>query len=279
MDTRTLARELHGSRARGEPLSQPLSSRDPSFDLAAAYAVETELRQLRLGEGHRVIGRKLGYASRAVLRALKLQTVVFTALYDDTVVLTDRRAGTPAEVSLRGMIAARLEPEIVFCLSAALRTPEPGVPADASRILEHVAWIALGFEIVDCRYPDWTFKPVDFVADFGLHRTLVVGTQVPVTDENRASLAQHLATFSARLARADEPVAEGGANNVMGNPALALAELAAAIPGRPGEPPLLAGELVSTGTIVKPPPIRAGETWTVTMNGLELPSLSICFVA
>ncbi len=276
MDARTLAREIHDSRARGELLAQTLSERDPSFDLAAAYAVEHELRQLRIQRGHRVVGRKLGYASRAVLRALKLDTVVWTALYDDTVVFTDRSATNPIEVSLQGAVAARIEPEIVFCL----RSPVgPSVPGEASQILEHVAWLALAFEIVDCRYPDWTFKPVDFVADFGLHRALVVGAPVVVNADNRAALAHGLATFSAQLARGTDVIAEGSAKNVMGSPALALAELASAIPGRVGEQPLVAGDLVSTGTIVKPPPVNPGENWTVTLNALELPALSACFIA
>ena len=39
-------------------------------------------------------------------------------------------------------------------------------------VLDCVESIALGFEIIDCVYPDWKFTPIDFVASYGLHAGL-----------------------------------------------------------------------------------------------------------
>jgi 2-oxo-3-hexenedioate decarboxylase len=39
--------------------------------------------------------------------------------------------------------------------------------------------------------------------------------------------------------------------------------------------PLQAGELVTTGTLTSALPIRAGETWTTELTGIELPGLEL----
>jgi len=68
--------------------------------------------------------------------------------------------------------APRIEPEIVFSWKKPITT----VGLDAATVLaDHVEWIALGFEIIDCPFPDWKFQPADFVASMGLHRALIVG--------------------------------------------------------------------------------------------------------
>jgi 2-keto-4-pentenoate hydratase len=53
----------------------PPSSREGGFDLDTAYAVESELRQLRRTAGHKTIGRKVGLANKAVWRVMKLETL------------------------------------------------------------------------------------------------------------------------------------------------------------------------------------------------------------
>src|SRR5678810_64132 len=82
----SLARELMDAYANRHMLQAPLSDRDPSFDLTSAYAVEAELVRLRQMSGRITVGRKVGYANKAVWRALKLETLVWAHMYDDTVV-------------------------------------------------------------------------------------------------------------------------------------------------------------------------------------------------
>ena len=69
----------------------PPSARDAGFDLAAAYAVEAELVRLRRAAGRTTVGRKVGYANKAVWRVLKLDTLVWAHMYDDTVRYADRQ--------------------------------------------------------------------------------------------------------------------------------------------------------------------------------------------
>ena len=79
-----LARELAAARANKQLVTPP-SSREGGLDLASAYAVERELVHLRQAEGHRTVGRKVGFANKAMWRVLKLDTLVWAHMYDDTV--------------------------------------------------------------------------------------------------------------------------------------------------------------------------------------------------
>ena len=269
MDAAALASEIQSAYATRSIFPVPLSAREAGFDLDAAYAIEAELVRMRRAGGHTTVGRKVGYANKALWRALKLETLVWAHMYDHTVTMAD---GNRASLSLAGMCAPKLEPEIVF----KLRKPiDPAHAADASEVLKSVEWLALGFEIVDSVFADWKFQPSDFVAAYGLHAALVVGEPLPVTADHVGAIAEQLPIFSVKLHRNDALVAEGSGRNCLRSPALCLGELASAIAKREGAEPLNAGELVSSGTLTEPQPLSPWEAWHVTVEGLGVPSLTL----
>ena len=69
--------------------------------------------------------------------------------------------------------------------------------------------IALGFEIIDCVYPDWKFTPIDFVASFGLHAGLIVGAPMRVTAEQHPVAGRAARVFTVTLQKNGETVAQG----------------------------------------------------------------------
>jgi len=245
----------------------PPSAR-PGFDLDAAYAVEATLRSWREASGHRAVGRKVGYANKAMWRVLKLETLVWGHMYDDTVHFADHNSAT---LSLSHTRSLKIEPEIVFGLKAAITSPG----LDAAAALQATDWLALGFEIIDCPYPDWKFQPGDFVASFGLHAALVVGDRIQVRADQIPNLAEALARFKVRMLKNGEFVEEGSGKNSLRSPALCLAELGAAILRRTPDEPLAAGELVSSGTLTAGHPIQSGDNWSAEVEGLALPPLAL----
>ena len=258
MDVKELARELLTAHTNGQTLPASPSSRDVSFSLATAYGVESEIVRLRQAEGRTPVGLKVGFANKAMWRALKLETLVWAHMYDDTVRYA---AGNHASLSLLHMVAPKIEPEIV------LKVKEPLTGStDAAAILNHVEWIALGFEIIDCVFPDWKFQPVDFVAALGLHRALIVGEPHSVTTAAIPKLAEELPAFKLRLSKDGQLVEEGSGKNSLRSPALCLGELARVRR-------LPAGELVSSGTLTTSTLIAAGEEWTAEVEGIDLPAL------
>ena len=179
------------------------------------------------------------------------------------------------------MISPKIEPEVVFKIARASAI-EHGVDATMAApadVLAHVEWLAIGFEIIDCPYPDWKFQPADFVAASGLHAALVVGKPLEVEGGAGAipELVDQLSRFTVRLSRDGEVVAEGSGRNSLRSPAICLGELQAAIARQPGATPLAAGDLVSSGTLTESQPIAAGQTWRVDVDGIDLAPLTLTF--
>ena len=265
-----VARDLLAAYAGCSQVAPPSSTFGNAFDLAAAYAVEAEVVRLRREAGRSTVGRKVGFANKAAWRILKLETLVWAHMYDDTVQCASSNS---AALSLAGRCAPRIEPEIVLKLKRPLA---PGT-GDAAAILEAVEWMALGFEINDCVFPDWKFQPADFVAAFGFHTALVVGDAHPVEERTISTIADQLPRFALRLSRNGQAVDEGSGKNSLRSPALCLGELSSAIARQPGAEPLEGGEIISTGTLTNPHPVAAGEEWRAEVEGIDLPPLMLRF--
>ena len=261
-----LAREMLDAYATGSWVAVPPSARAGGCDLDTGYAVEAEITRIRRASGRTTVGRKLGLGNRAVWRALNLKTLVWANMYDDTVRYLEGGRGTQSVARMR---APKIEPEIVVKFKA--------VPAssDPTAVLEAIEWLAFGFELVDCPYPDWKFQGGDFMASLGLHAALVVGTPRPIRREDIPSLIPALAAFTVRLSKNGAVAAEGGGKNVLDNPALCLGEFVSALAAQRGAEPLRPGELISTGSLTNAPPVAAGERWSVLAEGLEVPPLTV----
>lgn len=272
-----LADEIQRAAASGQPIATLPTSRPGGLDLDAAYAIERELARRRHEEGPRSIGRKVGYANKALWRAFKLETLVWADMYNDTVMFAAEGGAELAMASSgprRGIFSLRtpkIEPEIVFKLREA---PPSGV-SNPAEVLACIEWLALGFEIIDCVWIDWKYQPADFVAAYGLHAGLVIGQPRPVQPETRDTLADALPSFTVTLACNGEVVETGSGRNSLRSPALCVAELAAAVGRRSDATPLASGELVSSGALTDSRPILAGQTWTAAVAGLDLAPLTL----
>ena len=259
-----LAAELLAAFERRQVI-QPPSVRKPALDLAAAYGVGAEIAQMRRAAGHQTVGWKVGYANTAHWPTLQLDTVAWAHMYDDTVRYADWNDAT---ISIASMLAPKIEPEIVFRLA---RVP---ASSDPVAVLEATEWIALGFEIIDCVFPDWKVQPVDFVAALGLHAALVVGEPVYIEPDEIAQRAGELADFTVRVLKNNELVEEGAGTNVFTSPALCIGELAGAMTRRGGET-LKAGDVISTGSLTKSMRIAPGETWIASLSGIPPSALTL----
>jgi 2-keto-4-pentenoate hydratase len=265
-EVETLARELLSASETGQMVAVPPSER-PGFDLNMAYEVELTLKRFREAGGHQAVGRKVGYANKAMWRVFKLETLVWAHMYDDTVHHSDSQF---ASLTLSHPRLLKIEPEIVFGLKQPL-----GEGADAAAALVSTDWLAVGFEIIDCPFPEWKFQPSDFVASFGLHAALVIGERVQVRPDLIPKLVEELPRFKVRISKNGEFIEEGSGRNSLRSPALCLAELGAAIARRFPAQTLSAGEIVSSGTLTAGHLTTKGDLWTVNVEGITLPSLTM----
>src|SRR5689334_1401235 len=106
VSVRALAEELAAAHANKQFVAPP-TTREGGLDLGAAYAVLNELKRLREQQGHRAVGVKVGYANKAMWRALKLDTLVWGHMYDDTV---HYAADNSAPVPIASMVSPKIEP-------------------------------------------------------------------------------------------------------------------------------------------------------------------------
>jgi 2-keto-4-pentenoate hydratase len=101
----------------------------------------------------------------------------------------------------------------------------------------------------------------------------VVGTPVAVSGIEHC--AAKLRTLTVTLSRDGVAVATGSGSDVLGSPLLACAHLVQVLGRQSRFSPVQAGEVVSTGTLTPIFPVESGQTWSTTIDGIELPGSSV----
>jgi 2-oxo-3-hexenedioate decarboxylase len=253
--------------ADGGPTLAPITDADARYDVERAYGTLAALHARRIAQGWRPVGRKIGFTNRTIWPRYGVYQPMWSHVWDRTLLPTVDGVAT---VDVRGLHEPRIEPEIVFGLA----TPPPA-QGDARAMLDSVAWIAPGFEIVHSVFPGWKFRAPDCTAAFGLHGRLVVGPRVAIGADERDRFASLLPTFLVTLRRNGAVVETGVGANVLGGPAHALVHLRDVLAAQPAHAPLSAGELITTGTITDAWPVASGEVWTSDYGALPVGGLRL----
>src|SRR5262245_7641565 len=246
---------------------EPITASSPEFGVSDAYAVLHEITHRREASGWKQVGRKIGFTNKMIWPHYGVDRPNWAPMWAHTV--QSAREGR-AEISLDKFVQPRIEPEVVF----GLRGPVP-VTGSARDILRAVEWMAAGFEIVQCHFPNWKFTIADCSASFGLHAYLIVGSIVSLDDLARDRLAGLLPIFEVSLQRDSYVVARGRGSNVLESPALALQYLAKVLDDQPQSPPLATGEIVTTGTLTDAFPIVPGTCWRSDYGELGVAGLEL----
>jgi len=249
---------------------QPLSQIDAALDLDRAYQVGRVLHERLVTRGFRSVGRKIGFTNPAMWERFKVSQPIWAHTYAQTV----HHAPTgSAHLSLDGMVAPRLEPEIVL----KLRRPIPSGNPSVEDLVSCVEWAAIGFEIVDSHYPEWRFTAAEAVADFGVHAALVVGAPWSLEAVNPREVTEALRSLKVTLRHGNETFAEGEGRNALGSPLLSLGFLARVLATQPWAPSLSMGEIITTGTLTPLPVLHKGDCWRVRVEGAPIPALELKF--
>jgi 2-oxo-3-hexenedioate decarboxylase len=92
-----------------------------------------------------------------------------------------------------------------------------------------------------------------------------------------ADWGRTLSTFEIDLKRNGTVVDHSRATNVLGGPVSALRHLIDILARGQINPPLAAGEIVTTGTLTRALPVSGGETWTTELIGVALNGICVRF--
>jgi len=245
----------------------PFSGRPGGFSMEDANRVLVRLGQAFQARGEALVGRKIGFTNRTIWPEYGVYAPIWGFVTDRTV----HTLAATADLPLAGLSEPRIEPEIVFGLA---RAPAPDM--DNPALAGCIEWVAHGFEIVQSLFPSWKFAPADTVACNALHGALLVGPRHAF--QPRAEQWLHeLATFEIDLERNGVLADRGRAANVLDSPFLALGHLVRLLAEDPVNPPLAAGEIVSTGTLTRALPVAPGETWRTRLRGVPLAGIELRF--
>jgi 2-oxopent-4-enoate/cis-2-oxohex-4-enoate hydratase len=244
-----LGDELHEALVARRTVA-PLTSRGLDITLEDAYRIQERMISHRRAAGERVVGKKIGVTSKVVMDMLNVHQPDFGWLLSGMVYAEGEA------VPMDRLIQPRAEGEIAFMLKRDLKGP--GVTA--AEVLAATECVVPCFEIVDSRIQDWKIKIQDTVADNASCGVFVLGGQAVDPREVDLTLC------GMALEKNGELVATGAGAAALGSPVNAVAWLANTL-GRL-DIPLLAGEVILSGSLAALVPVKAGDSLRIDIGGI-----------
>ena len=244
-----LGDELYEALVAGKTLA-PLTSRHAEISIEDAYHIQQRMIARRLEKGERVVGKKIGVTSKAVMNMLGVHQPDFGYLLDGMVY------NEGETIPMDTLIQPKAEGEIAFLLKKDLQGP--GVTA--ADVIAATEGVMACFEIVDSRITDWKIKIQDTVADNASCGVFVLGDQL-------VDIANiDLALCGMVLEKNGDIVVTGAGAATMGHPVNAMVWLANTL-GKLGIA-LKAGDIVLSGAMGAMVPVTKGDNLRMTIGGL-----------
>lgn len=237
---------------RARETIEPPSTQHGGMTIDDAYRVSQHFLARRLAEGEKVVGKKIGVTSAAVQDMLGVHQPDFGFL-TDVMHVPD---GDTISLAAHKLIQPRAEGEIAFVLARDIRGPD----VTEDDVIKATEYVCPCFEIVDSRITDWRIAIQDTIADNASCGVFLLGEQR--VDPKTLDLAE----VAMRIDKNGEHAAEGKGSAVQGHPATAVAWLANTL-GAYGIP-LLAGEIILSGSLAPLLPARAGDHFQLTLEGI-----------
>jgi 2-oxo-hept-3-ene-1,7-dioate hydratase len=258
-----LATELHEAE-KNRKVIRFLSAQYPEMTVADGYAIQKAWIEVKLGEGRKVIGHKIGLTSRAMQSMSNIDEPDYGVLLDDMLYHDG------AQIPANRFITPMLENELAFVLGRPLKGPNCTI----FDVLSATEYVIPALEIVDLRTrlddPEskrrrWV---VDTIADNAANAALVIGGR-PIRP-----MDADLRWVGALCYRNGVLEESGTAAAVLNHPANGIAWLANKL--APFDEGLGPGEIVMAGSFTRTVPACAGDTFYVDYG--KLGSISCRFV-
>ena len=228
----------------------PLRDTMAPGDADAAYAIQSINTRYWLGQGRRIVGRKIGLTAEAVQKQLGVDQPDFGVLFDDM------RVEDGGELGSSRVLQAKAEGEVALVMGRAITSPDVR-PEDVFAAVDHAV---AAIEIVDSRIAGWKITFADTVADNGSSAFFVLGS------ERKAMAGLDLRTCGMALEVNGKLASLGAGAACLGHPLNAAAWLASAL-AQVGEP-LQPGDIVLTGALGPMVTLVPGGRVSVEIGGL-----------
>jgi 2-keto-4-pentenoate hydratase len=147
----------------------PLTTRAAGLTLQDAYRIQVAGVALRVGDGARVVGHKVGVTSAAMQEQMGVDEPDSGVLFEDMVLPGG------SELDRADFLLPRVEAEIAFRLGSDLAGPDVTLAAAKAAVSE----VFLALEVIDTRYDtSWRIALADSVADNASCARVVTGDMV-----------------------------------------------------------------------------------------------------
>ena len=226
------------------------SYRQSGMTIGEAYEVQRQIRLQREAAGDRLIGYKIGFASRVMRATIGASSPDYGGIYQRRVL----PLGTPIPAS--DFIFPRVEQEILFLMGEDL----PGPAITPASVIAACRGILPAVEIVDRR---WGFSGTTFadaIADNGSFGALVMGTTLYPLE------GLDLRRIGVYTLQNGELIASGTAVEVMDDPVNAVCWLAGQLLAAGSM--LRAGDVVLSGSVTAAIPAHAGDSFHIAYTAL-----------
>jgi 2-oxo-hept-3-ene-1,7-dioate hydratase len=252
---RECAARIHDAERRRVQIRQ-LSLAHPGMTIDDAYAVQRAWVTVKLAEGRRLLGHKIGLTSRAMQMSSQIDEPDYGDLLDD--MFFEAGSTVPAG----RFIVPRVEVELAFVLTRGLRGP--GCTRDDA--LDATERVVPAIEIIDARIEQFdavTRAPrrvMDTISDNAANAGIVLGDRSVKPD------AVDLRWIAALCYRNGVIEESGVAAAVLDHPANGVAWLANkfAAHGRALE----AGQIILSGSFVRPVAAQPGDEFRADFGAL-----------
>ncbi|WP_343731888.1 2-oxo-hept-4-ene-1,7-dioate hydratase [Duganella sp.] len=257
------ARRLHLAERTRLPVRQ-ISLDHPDITIADAYAIQRAWIKLKLGEGRRIIGHKIGLTSRAMQMSSQIDEPDYGTLLDDMLFQDG------SDIQCERFIDPMIEVELAFVLKDRLA----GASLTMMDVLSATDYVIPAAEIIDARChridPETkrTRKVMDTISDNAANVGVIMGGR-PVRP-----MDLDLRWVAALLYRNGVIEETGVAAGVLNHPANGIAWLARKF--APFDVALEPGQIILAGSFTRPVKVRAGDTFHVDYG--QLGAISARFV-
>lgn len=224
-----------------------LSLANPGMSMDDAYAVQAAWVERKLGDGRRVIGRKIGLTSKAMQAALSID------IPDSGILLDDMWFEDGATVPPGRFIQPRIEAEIAFVMKSDLQGE-----VSEDDVLDATDYVQPSLEILDTRIlrvdpqTGRTRNVCDTIADNAANAGVVLG------GERIAPRAVDLRWVGALVMKNGEVEETGLGGGVLDHPARGIVWLSRRL-AEYGDF-IRAGEVVLSGSFIRPVETRPGDS-------------------
>lgn len=245
-----IAKYLVSAEVDRREVAKVTSNLKPDLTVEEAYLVQQELVTIKINEGKRMIGPKMGLTSLAKMKQMGVEEPIYGYVFDYMLIENGGKA------RLSDQIHPKVEAEIAFVMGEDLEGP--GVTG--AQVLAKTEYVLPALEIIDSRYENFNFTLPDVIADNASTSRVVFGTSLKKPDQFELDLV------GATLSINGEIKELGAGAAVLGHPAHSVAMLANML-ARKGEK-VRKGDVILTGGITGAVRLNYGDIVSGKFDGL-----------